>query len=130
MNTKIWPYKMDSEKNISQSEVLAKAVLRIAEQLQLKESELAMILGSSDADLSLAIKEHGLAPNTTQGERALALVRIYEVGLSLHGGDVESMLNFINSPNRLLNHQVPRTLLQTEHGLTEVLQLVEGLQQR
>lgn len=121
---------MDSEKNISQSEVLAKAVLRIAEQLQLKESELTMILRSSDADLSLAIKEHGLAPNTTQGERALALVRIYQAGLSLHGGDVEWMLNFINSPNRLLNHQVPRTLMQTEHGLTEVLQLVEGLQQR
>nr|WP_278356990.1 antitoxin Xre/MbcA/ParS toxin-binding domain-containing protein [Acinetobacter lwoffii] len=49
---------------------------------------------------------------------------------SLCGGDVEWIHNFINSPNTLLNHQMPRKIMQTENGLTEVLQLVQGLQQR
>jgi hypothetical protein len=47
---------MNSEINISQSDVLAKALLQVAEQLQLNESELANILGTSHVDLSLAIK--------------------------------------------------------------------------
>ena len=121
---------MNSEINISQSDVLAKALLQVAEQLQLNESELANILGTSHVDLSLAIKENRLALDTTQGERAVGLVRIYQAVFSLCGGDVEWIHNFINSPNTLLNHQMPRKIMQTENGLTEVLQLVQGLQQR
>ncbi len=34
------------------------------------------------------------------------------------------MRHFINSPNKLLDHQTPRSLMQTEHGLSEVLRLL------
>lgn len=119
---------MNSETNISKSKVLAKAVFNLAEQLQLKDSELALILGISETELSLTLKEDGLDPNAAEGERALTLVCIYRELFSLNGGDLNWMRRFIDSPNRLLNHQTPRSLMKTEKGLKKVLHLVEWLQ--
>ncbi|EEY90066.1 DUF2384 domain-containing protein [Acinetobacter lwoffii] len=119
---------MNSETGISKSQVLAIAVFNLAEQLQLKEFELALILGLSEAELSLVINEKELEPDTTAGEKAIALVNIYQKLFSLHGGDLSWMRQFINSPNKLLDQQTPRSLMQTEHGLSEVLRLLGRLQ--
>nr|WP_257224662.1 MbcA/ParS/Xre antitoxin family protein [Acinetobacter sp. YH12108] len=38
------------------------------------------------------------------------------------------MRQFINSPNKLLDQQIPRSLMQTEYGLSAVLRLLGRLQ--
>ncbi|WP_313482868.1 MbcA/ParS/Xre antitoxin family protein [Acinetobacter variabilis] len=47
---------------------------------------------------------------------------------SLTGGDLSWMRQFINSPNKLLDEQTPRSLIQTGHGLSAVLRLLGRLQ--
>ena len=51
---------MNNEKDISKSQVLAKAIFNLAEQLQLQESELALIL-DQQTPRSLMQTEHGLS---------------------------------------------------------------------
>lgn len=121
--------KMNYESMLSPANVLAKAILNIAEQLQLTESELATIVGLLMTDRARTLQEDLLKPHTTAAKRALLLVRVYQGIYDLNGGDIECMRHFINSPNRLLDHQSPRMLIQTEQGLSKVVDLLEGLQQ-
>lgn len=51
---------MNNEKDISKSQVLAKAIFNLAEQLQLQESELALILDQQTPRF-LMLTEHGLS---------------------------------------------------------------------
>lgn len=51
---------MNNEKDISKSQVLAKAIFNLAEQLQLQESELALIL-DQQIPRSLMQTEYGLS---------------------------------------------------------------------
>ncbi len=48
---------MNNETDISKSQVLAKAIFNLAEQLQLQESELALVLDLSEAELSSIINQ-------------------------------------------------------------------------
>lgn len=51
---------MNNEKDISKSQVLAKAIFNLAEQLQLQESELALILDQQTPRF-LMLTGHGLS---------------------------------------------------------------------
>ena len=119
---------MNNEADISKAQVLATAIFNLAEQLQLTKSELALILSISGAELSSIINQKELEPDTTAGKRAITLINIYQALFSLNGGDLSWMRQFINSPNKLLDQQTPGSLMQTEHGLSEVLRLLGRLQ--
>ncbi|EXA68125.1 hypothetical protein J504_0527 [Acinetobacter baumannii 348935] len=119
---------MNNETDISKSQVLAKAIFNLAKQLQLQESELALVLDLSEAELSSIINQKELEPDTTAGKRAITLINIYQALFGMNGGDLSWMRQFINSPNKLLDQQIPRSLMQTEYGLSAVLRLLGRLQ--
>ena len=119
---------MNNETDISKSQVLAIARFNLAEHLQLQESELALVLDLSEAELSSIINQKELEPDTSAGKRAITLINIYQALFGLNGGDLSWMRQFINSPNKLLDQQIPRSLMQTEHGLSAVLRLLGRLQ--
>ena len=54
--------------------VLVKATSRIAEQLQLTQSELATILGVPEQEVLSLVQMDDLAPHTSEGKQALALL--------------------------------------------------------
>lgn len=108
---------MNNETDISKSQVLAKAIFNLAEHLQLQESELALVLDLSEAELSSIINQKELEADTSAGKRAITLINIYQALFGLNGGDLSWMRQFINSPNKLLDQQISRSLMQTEHGL-------------
>jgi len=45
----------------------------------------------------------------------------------LAGGDFEVMRLFINSPNRSLDDQLPRRLIQTPQGFSQVIDVLERM---
>lgn len=77
--------------------VLATAVLNAAEQLDLKQAQLAAVLGMHPTAISRMKKKPELDPESKQGELAIMLIRIYRALFSLMGGDLEWMRVFMQN---------------------------------
>lgn len=106
--------------------VLAKAVLRAAEQLGLRQAELAAVLGIHRTAVSRLKQNPALDPHSKAGELALLLIRVARALFALTGGDEEWMRHFLRTPNRLTG-AVPAEQLQSIQGLVTVLQTVDAL---
>lgn len=106
--------------------VLAKAVLRAAEQLGLRQAELAAVLGIHRTAVSRLKQSPALDPHSKAGELALLLIRVARALFALTGGDEEWMRHFLRTPNRLTG-AVPAEQLQSIQGLVTVLQTVDAL---
>lgn len=106
--------------------VLAKAVLRAAEQLGLKQGELAAVLGVHRTAVSRLKSKPALDPASKQGELALLLIRLARALYALTGGDEEWIRHFMRSPNRL-SGGVPAQQITRIQGLLTVVQLVDAL---
>lgn len=106
--------------------VLAKAVLRAADQLGLKQGELAAVLGIHRTAVSRLKNRPVIDPRSKQGELALLLIRLARALYALTGGDEEWMKHFMRSPNRLSNG-VPAEQISSIQGLITVVQLVDAL---
>lgn len=106
--------------------VLAKAVLRAADQLGLKQTELARALGVHRTAISRLKQSASLDPGSKTGELALLLIRVARSLSALTGGDAEWMRHFMRAPNRL-SGGVPAQQIETIQGLVTVLQLVDAL---
>ena len=111
---------------VSPDRVLAKAVLRAAEQLGLSQSQLADVLGMHRTGISRMKTKQSLAPDSKQGELALLLVRIARSLFALTGGDQAWSRHFMVSPNQLTGG-VPVEQLKSIQGLVTVMQCVDAL---
>ncbi|MDP5137611.1 DUF2384 domain-containing protein [Rheinheimera baltica] len=107
-------------------EVLAKAVLNAADQLGLKQAELAAVLGIHRTAVSRLKQALSLDPKSKQGELALLLIRIARAVYALTGGDAAWIKHFMHSPNQLTGG-IPAQQVQTVHGLMHVLHFVDAI---
>lgn len=110
----------------SSEAVLAKAVLRAAEQLGLKQAELGAVLGLHRTAISRLKQKPALAPTSKQGELALLLIRVARALYALTGGDEEWIKHFMRSPNKVTGG-VPAEQVTSIQGLAAVLQFVDAL---
>lgn len=106
--------------------VLAKAVLNAAEQLGLKQAELAAVLGIHRTAISRLKQNPALDPKSKQGELALLLIRIARALFALTGGDKDWIKHFMHSPNQVTGG-VPAKQIESIQGLMHVLNLVDAL---
>jgi transcriptional regulator with XRE-family HTH domain len=106
--------------------VLAKAVLNAAEQLGLKQAELAAVLGVHRTAVSRLKQNPSLDPGSKQGELALLLIRVARALYSLAGGDPDWMKHFMHSPNKATGG-IPAQQVQSIQGLMQVLQFVDAM---
>lgn len=106
--------------------VLAKAMFNAAEQLGLKQSQLAAVIGVHRTAISRLKNNPELDPASKQGELALLLIRLYRALYALTGGDVEWMRHFMNTPNRV-TAGVPVQQIESIRGLVSVLQFVDAI---
>ncbi|MGE0858796.1 MAG: antitoxin Xre-like helix-turn-helix domain-containing protein [Gammaproteobacteria bacterium] len=106
--------------------VLAKAVLRAADQLGLRQAELARALGVHRTAISRLKQSASLDPTSKTGELALLLIRVARSLSALTGGDPAWIRHFMRAPNRL-SGGVPAEQIETIQGLVTVLQLVDAL---
>ncbi|WP_049631350.1 XRE family transcriptional regulator [Cellvibrio sp. pealriver] len=106
--------------------VLAKAVLNAADQLGLKQAELAAVLGIHRTAVSRLKQNPALDPKSKQGELALLLIRIARALFALTGGDKDWIKHFMHSPNEVTGG-VPARQIESIQGLIQVLQFVDAL---
>ena len=79
--------------------VLAKATLAAARRLDLKNRQLAEIIGTSEAFVSRLKSGRGLDPQRTEGELALLFLRLYRSLDALVGGDDAKARAWLHAPN-------------------------------
>jgi len=106
--------------------VLAKAVLKAAEQLGLKQGELATVLGIHRTAVSRLKQTPSLDPESKAGELALLLIRIARSLFALTGGDEVWIRHFMRTPNKLTGG-VPAQQIERIQGLVTVLQFVDAM---
>lgn len=108
-------------------QVLAKAVLRAAEQLGLTQSALAAVLGLHPSAVSrFKAGRRSLDPGNKEGELALLLIRLARSLFALTGGNDTWMRHFMTTPNQLTG-AVPGEQIRHIQGLVRVLQVVDAL---
>lgn len=103
----------------SQGTILTKAVLRAAEILNLKQADLAEVLGVSPATVSRMGSGRTLEPDTKEGELALLFLRVFRSLDAVIGGDKEKVRSWFWSENTHLSG-IPVELIRTIEGLTRV----------
>ncbi|ETF02872.1 hypothetical protein W822_08545 [Advenella kashmirensis W13003] len=106
--------------------VLAKAVLRAADQLGLKQAELAAALGMHRTAVSRLKTTASLDPSSKQGELALLLLRLARALFALTGGDQDWIRHFMRTPNKITGG-IPAAQIETIQGMTTVLQFVDAI---
>nr|WP_298411076.1 XRE family transcriptional regulator [uncultured Halomonas sp.] len=106
--------------------VLAKAVLSAAEQLGLKQAQLAAVLGVHRTAISRLKHNPSLDPRSKQGELALLLIRLARALFALTGGDRDWIRHFMQTPNKVTGG-VPTQQIESIQGLMQVLQFVDAM---
>jgi len=110
----------------TQESVLAKAVLNAAEQLGLKQAELAAVLGVHRTAISRLKQNQSLDPLSKQGEIALLVVRIARALFALTGGDTEWSKHFMHTHNNVTGG-IPAKQIESIQGLMTVVQFVDAI---
>jgi len=116
-----------SESGVTAEEaVVAKAVVRAAERLGLKNRELARILGLSEASISrLRRGRHHLHRHEKSFELAVLLIRLYRSLDAVAGGDLAVMRHWLRAPNTALGG-IPLERLFTVTGLVDVIAYLDS----
>ncbi len=107
--------------------VLTKAVIRASDLLDLKDAELAQIIGVSAPTVSRY--RHGTAaidPKRKAGELALLLVRLFRSLDPLVGSDTAKRHAWMHTRSTSLG-AVPAELIRTPQGLVETLTYLDGI---
>ena len=114
------------QSNVEPKVVLAKSLPNTADQLGLKEAQLASIIGVNCDFISNLKANPELDPATKQGELAILLIEIYRAVYVLSGRDSEWIHYFMNSYNDATKG-VPIEQIQTISGLNKVLNFVDSV---
>lgn len=116
------------EQQAAPDAVLAKALFRASEQLDLKQSDIAAVLGMDRTAVSRLKQSQSLDPASKHGELALLLVRLARTLFALAGGDEDWVRHFMRSPNKVTGG-VPAEQVMSIQGLMAVLQFVESIRE-
>ncbi len=107
--------------------VLAKALLRAADLLDLSQKDLARVLGVSAATMSrLATSGRRLDPRTKEGELALLFLRLFRSLDALVGGKDGAARQWLHAKNAHVGG-VPAALIQSVEGLVHVTQYLDAM---
>ena len=109
--------------------VLTKGVLRAAELLGLRNRELALVLGSSEASVSRLSGRRRIEPDSKEGELALLLLRLFRSLDALVGGDVVQARAWLQAHNTHIGG-VPAERIRTVEGLVDVVQYLDAMRGR
>ena len=120
--------KHEKDKSCDKKHVLAKALSRMAVQLDLSLQELSAIIGPSESTLRrlFCTPNRTLDPKSKEGQLALLLLRLYRSLNILFGGNTEQCQLWLRSNNTYLN-AVPINLIQSIEGLIFTIQYLDAM---
>jgi transcriptional regulator with XRE-family HTH domain len=114
----------------SAAAVLSKATVRAADQLGLRQTQLAKLLGLSTATASRLAAGTWLLPEDGKAwELAAAFVRLYRSLSAITGGKAQAMRDWLHSDNAALGGEPAQRILSAE-GLVHVLQYLDATRGR
>lgn len=110
--------------------VLSKATVRAAEQLDVRQAQLAKVLGLSAATTSRLAAGAWLLPQDSKAwELAAAFVRLYRSLAAITGGKTQAMRDWLHSANTALAG-APAQRILTAEGLFHVVQYLDAARGR
>ena len=109
--------------------VLTKAVLAAARRLGLRNRDLSIVLGASEASVSRLSGGRLIEPDTKEGELALLLLRLFRSLDALVGGDESKAKAWLQAENAHLA-DVPAKRIRSVEGLVEVVQYLDSMRGR
>ncbi len=109
--------------------VLTKATLAAAGRLGLRNRELALVIGSSEASISRLQHGRTLEPDTKEGELALLFLRLYRSLDALVGGDDQKSRAWLTATNHHLG-AIPAERIRTVEGLVDVVPSLDAMRGR
>lgn len=111
----------------TKEQVLSKALIKVATNLDLTQSTLSEIIGISKAEMSrLFNAKVFLFPHTKEGECALLLIRAYRSLNALLGEDERQCKEWFQSYNIHLQDK-PKELCKTIMGLAEIVVYLDAM---
>jgi Protein of unknown function (DUF2384) len=111
---------------LAESTVLTKAALRASERLQIPASQLAPIIGQSEASLSrMKAGKLALEPGSKPFEIALLFVRLFRALDAVTGGDDKVSAAWLRSPNLALG-EPPLSKIRSLSGMFDVLAYLDS----
>jgi len=110
-------------------EVLARALLRAARFLGLRNLDVARIIGTSAASVSRMSRGRSLDPASKEGELALLLLRLFRSLDALVGGDSDQARAWLHAHNHHLLG-VPAERILKVQGLVDTVSYVDALRGR
>lgn len=114
----------------SAAAVLSKATVRAAEQMDVRQTQLARILGLSGATTSRLAAGTWLLPQDSKAwELAAAFVRLYRSLAAVTGGKSQAMRAWLHSDNDALGGEPAQRILTAE-GLFHVVQYLDAARGR
>ncbi len=117
------------QSDIAPEAVLAKAVLNAAARLDLRQRDVAAILGASEASVSRLTRGRGIDPLSKEGELALLFLRLYRSLDTLVGGNDAQARAWLSAQNDHLGG-VPAERLASVQGLVDVVRYLDGMRGR
>jgi uncharacterized protein (DUF2384 family) len=112
--------------SVSDSTLVAKALVRAAEKLRISNRVLSRIIGASEASVS-RMKKGGYPLESGQKPFQLAVlfIRLYRSLDAVTGGDDEVSAKWLSNPNTALDG-TPIELVQTVSGLVNVISYLDA----
>lgn len=108
--------------------VLTKAILRLAQFLELSGKDLSETLGISEATVTrLHQGKKFIHPHCKEGEMALLLLRIYRSLNALVGNHHDKAKLWLHAPNHAFQLQTPLNHMKNISGLVEVAQYLDAM---
>ncbi|MHB8744159.1 MAG: MbcA/ParS/Xre antitoxin family protein [Sulfuricaulis sp.] len=107
---------------ITESDVLAEAVLNAGKEMGLAQADVGRIIGRNRG----SIRRGGIDPAEKSGEIAAMLVRIYRSLYALFGDDQKTLQYWLNTEN-LHTRGIPRQQLFSVDGLVTVLHYFDAM---
>jgi hypothetical protein len=109
--------------------VLTRAALAAATRLDLRNRDLAAILGASEASVSRLARGRVIEPGSKEGELALLFLRLYRSLDALVGGDDAAAAAWLHAQNDHVGG-TPAERIRTVEGLVDVVQYLDAMRGR
>ena len=106
--------------------ILTRAMLRAGRALGMRQKDLAVTLGISEATVSRFSRGREIDPETKEGELAVLLLRMYRSLDTLVGGEDARARAWMQARNIHLNG-TPAELVRSIHGLVRVVEYLDAL---
>jgi len=108
-------------------QVLTKAMLRAAEQLDITTAQLSSVIGIGRTTVNYLVSgNYELSPDKKEWELGALFVRMYLALDVLVSGSQADAQKWLNSGNAALGGQKPIQLIPTVEGLVRVVQYLES----